>query len=109
MAKEKQQKLRSLEKKIRPMEDLFHEFRTWMSSTEEKLAALSPAAIKEEERREQLELALVSESNCFIVLSITFKTIEYLYSVCVSLFCVHRLLSEMSRSTRKTWTNWREL
>ncbi len=43
------------------MEDLFHEFKTWMSETEVKVAALSLTANEEEERKQQVEDTQVSD------------------------------------------------
>lgn len=56
---DKRMELKSLEKKVHPMEDLFKQFRAWLEDTNNQLDALSPVAIASPERDQQLQKAKV--------------------------------------------------
>ena len=60
VASDRKQQLKSLERKIRPMEDLFREFRAWLQAAGGGLAALRPFGVEAEQRKGQLEQATVS-------------------------------------------------
>ena len=55
----KRSDLKTLEKKVRPMEDLFQKFRTWLSEIGTQLSSLSPPSQQEGERSRQLQQAKV--------------------------------------------------
>ena len=59
LASDKKTQLRTLDRKVRPMEDLFKEFRAWLGATEKKLGDLSPPAGESGEREQQLQEAKV--------------------------------------------------
>ena len=59
--------LKTLGRKVHPMEDLFHQFQAWLESTNLTLDKLSPAATDQAEREEQLKQAKVI-SRCAVLL-----------------------------------------
>lgn len=58
-AGEKQEKLKDLGRKLTPMEDVFREFRAWMSESEAELTSLSLPASEEGERSRQRDRTVV--------------------------------------------------
>lgn len=63
----KRSNLKTLEKKVRPMEDLFQKFRAWLLEMGTHLSSLSPPSQQEGERSKQLQQAKVSGSLVFCV------------------------------------------
>ena len=51
--------LKTLGKKVKPMEDLFQKFRSWLKETEAQLASLSPPSTEDPDRTRQLQQAKV--------------------------------------------------
>lgn len=55
----KRSDVKTLEKKVRPMEDLFQKFRAWLSEIGTQLSSLSPPSPQDGERSKQLQQAKV--------------------------------------------------
>jgi hypothetical protein len=51
--------LKTLGRKVHPMEDLFRQFKGWLEGTNDTLDKLSPAASEQSEREQQLQKAKV--------------------------------------------------
>ena len=63
---DKKSELKALDRKVRPMEDLFAKFRSWLEESKAGLVALSPAPslAEQAEREKTLRQAQVCSNAC---------------------------------------------
>lgn len=66
---DKRSELKALDRKVRPMEDLFSKFRAWMQESEGELEALTPvpSLAEKEDRNKTLTQAQVQYYYCYLI------------------------------------------